>query len=87
MGAWEDGFAAGYDRGLMQGAMGRKPTIAQAASGRVVRTGAAPQKPRRRASAYSKRFGKAMKALKKKHPRTSFRVLVKKAHRQAKRGS
>jgi len=51
MGAWEDGFAAGYDRGLMQGAMGRKP-----------------------------------KALKKKHPRTSFRVLVKKAHRQAKRG-
>jgi len=41
---------------------------------------------KRKASAYSKRFGKAMKALKKKHPRTSFRVLVKKAHRQAKRG-
>lgn len=41
---------------------------------------------KRKASAYSKRFGKAMKRLKRKHPRTAFKTLVKKAHREAKRG-
>lgn len=38
---------------------------------------------KRKASAYSKRFGKEFKLLKKKHPRTQFSTLVKRAHRKA----
>jgi len=41
---------------------------------------------KRKASAYSKRYAAAYKRLKKKHPRTSFGALAKKAHRLAKRG-
>jgi len=36
-------------------------------------------------SAYNKKYAKAYKALKKKHPRTSFGALAKKAHAKAKR--
>ena len=34
MGAWEDGFAAGYERGLWQGSAGRKPTKGSTKSAR-----------------------------------------------------
>jgi hypothetical protein len=43
------------------------------------------QKRKRKASAYNKKYAKAYKILKKKHPRTSFAVLAKKAHKKAKR--
>ena len=42
-------------------------------------------KRKRKPSAYNKRYAKAYKKLKKKHPRTSFAVLAKKAHRLARR--
>jgi len=42
-------------------------------------------KVKRKASAYNKKYAKAYKALKKKHPRTSFAALAKKAHAKAKR--
>jgi len=52
-------------------------------AGRVVRT--AGGKVKRKASAYNKKYAKAYKALKKKHPRTPFATLAKKAHAKAKR--
>ena len=47
--------------------------------------GAKGGKPKRKASAYSKRYGAAYKRLKKKHPRSSFGALSKKAHKQARK--
>jgi len=44
-----------------------------------------PAKKKRKASAYNKKYAKAYKALKAKHPRTSFAALAKKAHAKAKR--
>lgn len=38
-------------------------------------------KVKRGPSAYNKKYARAYKALKKKHPRTSFAALAKKAHR------
>ena len=43
------------------------------------------EKPKRKPSAYSKRYGAIYKRLKKKHPRMSFGSLSKKAHREARR--
>jgi len=42
-------------------------------------------KAKRKASAYNKRYAKEYRRLKKKHPRTSFAGLAKKAHKAAKR--
>lgn len=41
---------------------------------------------KRKASAYSKRYGAAYKRLKKKHPRAQHKTLVKKAHAEARKG-
>jgi len=42
-------------------------------------------KVKRKASAYNKRYAREYKRLKKKHPRTSFAALAKKAHKAARR--
>jgi len=42
-------------------------------------------KVKRKASAYNKRYAREYKRLKKKHPRTSFAGLAKKAHKAARR--
>jgi DNA-directed RNA polymerase subunit M/transcription elongation factor TFIIS len=42
-------------------------------------------KAKRKASAYNKRYAREYKRLKKKHPRTSFAALAKKAHRAARK--
>jgi len=44
-----------------------------------------PAKKKRGPSAYNKKYAKAYKSLKAKHPRTSFGALSKKAHAKAKR--
>ena len=45
-----------------------------------------PSKRKKRApSAYNKRYAAAYKRLKKKHPRSSFAALAKKAHREARK--
>tara|TARA_Y100000385_G_C13072041_1_gene629523 strand:- start:1384 stop:1737 length:354 start_codon:yes stop_codon:yes gene_type:complete len=44
-----------------------------------------PKKQTRKVSRYQRVFGKHLKALKKKHPRTDISVLMKKAHRLTKR--
>jgi len=43
------------------------------------------KKATRKVSAYQKKFGKNLKALKAKHPRTDIGILMKKAHRQTRR--
>lgn len=43
------------------------------------------KKQTRKVSAYQKRFGKNLKALKRKHPRTEIGKLMSKAHRQTRR--
>jgi len=43
------------------------------------------KKIKRKASAYNKRYAKEYRRLKKKHPRTSFAGLAKKAHKAARR--
>ena len=42
------------------------------------------KKAKRKVGKYQKVFGKKLRALKAKHPRTSPRILMKKAHRQTK---
>jgi hypothetical protein len=42
-------------------------------------------KKKRKVSKYQKEFGKQFKKLKKKHPRTSPKMLMKKAHRATKK--
>ena len=42
-------------------------------------------KPKRKVSAYAKRYGTAFKKLKRKHPRMTFGSLSKKAHRVARK--
>jgi len=44
-----------------------------------------PAKKKRKASAYNKRYAREYRRLKKKHPRTSFAGLAKKAHKAARR--
>ena len=43
------------------------------------------KKVKRKASAYNRRYAAAFKRLKKKHPRTPFAKLSKRAHREARR--
>jgi predicted Fe-Mo cluster-binding NifX family protein len=42
-------------------------------------------KVKRKASKYNKEYAKQYKKLKKKHPRSAFKVLAKKAHRATKK--
>lgn len=42
-------------------------------------------KKKRKPSKYNKEYSKQFKALKKKHPRTSFKTLAKRAHKATKR--
>jgi hypothetical protein len=44
-----------------------------------------PKKRTRKASKYNLTYAKVYKSLKKKHPRTSFSALAKKAHKETKR--
>lgn len=44
-----------------------------------------PKKKKRKASRYNKEYAKQYAKLKKKHPRTSFSALAKKAHTATKR--
>jgi len=43
-------------------------------------------KVKRKASAYNKRYAREYRRLKKKHPRTSFAALAKKAHAATRKG-
>mgnify|MGYP005821163405 CR=1 FL=1 len=76
---WERGYAAGYHAAHRTDVRDITSDRGESAPARK-----AP-KPKRKASAYSKRYGAIYKRLKKKHPRMSFGALSKKAHKEARR--
>ena len=64
----------------------RKSSVTRKSSPAVKATFRMPKVKRtRKVSRYQKVFGKHLKALKRKHPRTSTSILMKKAHRLTKR--
>jgi len=73
---WERGFAAGW-----RAAGGNPPSTEHMIE--VIKP--RKTKKKRKASAYNKRYAKEYRRLKKKHPRTSFAALAKKAHKAARR--
>jgi len=76
---WERGYAAGFAKGVdySESPTPRGPV-------KHISPSKSPKK-KRKASAYNKRYAAAYKRLKKKHPRTSFAALAKKAHKLARR--
>jgi len=52
---------------------------------RTARRAYEPAKKKRGPSAYNKKYAAAYKRLKKKHPRSSFAALAKKAHKEIKK--
>jgi hypothetical protein len=94
MGEWQDdylqGFSDGYHAAVERNNFNPEAFNKYLPPGvtpiRVTKkTKVAPEKKKRKASAYSKRYGAAYKSLKAKHPRMSFGALSKKAHKQARR--
>lgn len=77
------GAVGGFVGGRIAGPRGA--VVGRAVAPKLIEKGA--MRVKRKASAYSKRYGAAFKRLKKKHPRSSFGALSKKAHRAAKKGS
>jgi len=51
----------------------------------VAAAAAGARKARKKVSKYSRELGRQLKALKKKHPRTAVKDLMKRAHRATKR--
>jgi hypothetical protein len=95
MGAWEDGFAAGYNR-ARQDLLGRNtPDFIERGRSPVRRKAsplARPVKPKRKASAYSKRYGAAFKRIAPKNKKKGggwkqggFMRTQKAAHKAAKK--
>jgi len=64
---------------FLEGMKSEAKKKSKSAGRKVVRKGS------RKVSEYSKRVGRHLKALKRKHPRTNVTKLMKKAHRLAKR--
>jgi len=60
-------------------AMGNSPAIENISIATV------KSKPKRKVSKYGKEFGKQLKILKSKHPRTNVNGLMKKAHKLTKK--
>lgn len=82
MGAWEDGFAAGYVAGLERSA---RAMGASSESIRRAKKGPRKAKRSRKPTAYNRFMAKELKKLRKKHPRTAQATLFKRAARAWKR--
>lgn len=85
MGAWEDGFAAGFIAGLKGDMSGADVVVER--HGRKVRSQKAKSSSRkaRKPSAYNRFMSKELKALRRKHPRTAQATLFKRAAKSWKR--
>lgn len=77
MGAWEDGFAAGYAAAAVR--RGENPDAFRTEL-RMKQTRATTPKKTRKLTAHNRFMSKELKKLKKKHPRTSQKQLFKKAN-------
>jgi len=84
---WERGYAAGFNAGVHHmGQIANPPYgTTKGETRKTARKAYEPAKKKRGPSAYNKKYAKAYKELKAKHPRTSFAALAKKAHAKAKR--
>lgn len=78
MGAWEDGFAAGWRAREIE-ARGLSPGDYDIPS-KVPATTRKARRPKRKLTAHNRFMSKELKKLKKKHPRTSQKQLFKKAN-------
>ena len=85
MGAWEDGFAAGYRAGINEERDDR--AISEMKARATVR-----KKPTRKASAYSKRYGAAFKRIQSRYKtkagawrKGGFKACQKAAHKAARK--
>ncbi len=81
---WERGFAAGYRAAMQDSSIhDMSPTTSKSRfNPNLAKT---PTKKKRKASAYNLEYKKQYAKLKRKHPRTSFSALAKKAHKATKR--
>jgi len=76
---WALSYLRGY-RGILIGRGLSQSTAHEVAYSKPVRKTA--KKVKRKVGKYQRVFGKKLKALKRKHPRSAASVLMKKAHRQ-----
>jgi len=83
MGAWEDGFAAGFTAGIKAASdpAQRRLDVGIDVSQPIL----SPRPRKRRVSKYNRVYSKHFKKLKAKHPRTAFGTISKRAHRAAKK--
>jgi len=63
----------------------RRRSSSSTTKGMVRKTARRAYKPKRKVSAYQREFGRQLKKLKKKHPRTPVTRLMKRAHAATKR--
>jgi len=68
--------------GILIGRGLSRPIAHEVAHSKPVRK--AEKKVKRKVGKYQKLFGKKLRSLKQKHPRTSSSILMKRAHRQTK---
>jgi len=75
--------------GMMEGHSRRSRSLSQRRLARGLQSEPRSRKPKRKVSAYQREFGRQLKRLKKKHPRTPVTRLMKRAHtatKKARRG-
>lgn len=82
------GFDAGYSAGYRDGYFAAMQSASGGINGQMqpVASNAPSSAPKRRkVGRYQKLFGRNLKMLKKKHPRTQINTLMKRAHRLTRR--
>ena len=82
------GFDQGYAQGFQAGYQAALQMSGQVGNGIIANrseTVATNMPKRRKVGKYQKTFGRNLKALKKKHPRTQINTLMKRAHRMTRR--
>ena len=82
------GFDQGYSQGYRDGylaAMQMSDQVRREQMGIVPQNVENGSRKRRKVGKYQKTFGRNLKALKKKHPRTQINTLMKRAHRMTRR--
>jgi len=84
---WERGYAAGWRARVLHdaGRIEYQPSTKKGDTRKTARRAYEPTKKKRSPSAYNLEYKKQYAKLKKKHPRTSFAGLAKKAHRATKK--
>ncbi len=84
--SWVDNYETIFTAGETDRGGNSRSRPAAAIPGRMnVALGATVPKKKRKVSRYQREFGRQLKALKKKHPRTPVTRLMKKAHRATKK--